>query len=84
MANAEALVYDFRVWLEVHKTEILALQIFYNQPYRRRELTYSMVKDVLDILKSDKPNMAPITDNCIIYHQFKETAELDSRMIEQD
>ncbi|WP_032913147.1 P-loop NTPase fold protein [Leptospira santarosai] len=25
-----------------------------------------------------------ITDNCIIYHQFKETAELDSRMIEQD
>ncbi|WP_032913923.1 hypothetical protein [Leptospira santarosai] len=24
------------------------------------------------------------TDNCIIYHQFKETAELDSRMIEQD
>ncbi|MDI7187976.1 DEAD/DEAH box helicase family protein [Leptospira santarosai] len=61
IANAEALVYDFRVWLEVHKTEILALQIFYSQPYRRRELTYSMVKDVLDILKSDKPNMAPIT-----------------------
>ncbi len=28
-------------------------------------------------------NFSP-TDNCIIYNQFKETAELDSRMIEQD
>ncbi|EMF80379.1 type III restriction enzyme, res subunit [Leptospira weilii serovar Topaz str. LT2116] len=59
-ATAEILAHDFRLWLEVHKTEILALQIFYNQPYRRRELTYSMIKEVLDILKSDKPNLAPI------------------------
>jgi type I restriction enzyme R subunit len=36
------------------------LQIFYNQPYRRRELTYSLIKEVLDKLKSDKPLMAPM------------------------
>lgn len=59
-ATAEVLVHDFQVWLEVHKTEILALQIFYNQPYRRRELTYTMLKEILDILKSEKPDLAPI------------------------
>jgi type I restriction enzyme, R subunit len=33
----------------------MALQIFYNQPFRRRELTYSMIKEVLEKLQNDKP-----------------------------
>jgi len=36
------------------------LQIFYNQPYRRRELTYAMIKDVLEKLRLDKPMLAPL------------------------
>ncbi len=58
--KAENLVRDFREWMEQHKDEITALQIFYNQPYRRRELTYSMIKDLLERLKLEKPLLAPL------------------------
>jgi type I restriction enzyme R subunit len=59
-AKATELVKDFTVWIEQHKDEITALQIFYDQPYRRRELTYSMIKEVLEKLKQDKPVLAPM------------------------
>ena len=39
--NAEAVAQDFRQYLEAHRDEIEALTIFYDQPHRRRELTYS-------------------------------------------
>ncbi len=58
--KAELLVRDFKDWMEAHKDEILALQIYYNQPYRRRELTFGMIKDLLDKLKTDKPLLAPL------------------------
>ncbi len=58
--QAELLVQDFKQWMEAHKDEITALQIFYNQPYRRRELTYQVIKDVLELLKADKPLLAPM------------------------
>ena len=39
---------DFTAWLEAHRDEITALQIFLLQPtYRRRELTFSMIKEAL-------------------------------------
>ncbi len=58
--KAQALIQDFTSYLEANKDEITALRIFYNQPYRRRELTYQMIKDVLERLKQEKPNMAPL------------------------
>lgn len=58
--KAEALVMDFKAWLEVHREEITALQIFYNQPYRRRELTYAMISDLVERLKLEKPLLAPL------------------------
>lgn len=58
--KAETLVHDFKTWIEQHKDEITALQIFYAQPYRRRELTYTMIKDVLEKLKAEKPVLAPM------------------------
>ncbi|OQD46980.1 restriction endonuclease subunit R, partial [Candidatus Brocadia sapporoensis] len=58
--KAETLVRDFKTWIEQHKDEIIALQIFYAQPYRRRELTYAMIKGVLERLKAEKPVLAPI------------------------
>ena len=57
--KAEQTVKDFKEFLELHKDEITALGIFYNQPYRRRELTYKMIKEVLELLKAQKPTLAP-------------------------
>jgi type I restriction enzyme R subunit len=36
------------------------LTIFYHQPQRRAGLTYAMIRQVLDKLKADKPNLAPL------------------------
>ena len=48
--KANELVKDFTAWMQQHKDELMALQIFYNQPFRRRELTYTMIKEVLEKL----------------------------------
>jgi type I restriction enzyme R subunit len=58
--NAAGLVKNFAAWIEAHKNEITALQIFYGQPYRRRELTYAMVKQLVELLRADKPTLAPL------------------------
>ena len=58
--RAENLIADFKTWIEQHKNEITALQIFYSQPFRRRELTYKMIQEVLEKLKLDKPLLAPM------------------------
>ena len=58
--KAQTLIQDFTAWIESHKDEITALQIFYSQPYRRRELTYKMIKDVYELLKTEKPFLAPL------------------------
>lgn len=58
--KAQTLIQDFTAWIESHKDEITALQIFYSQPYRRRELTYKMIKDVYELLKTEKPLVAPL------------------------
>ncbi|MBL7796734.1 MAG: DEAD/DEAH box helicase family protein [Saprospiraceae bacterium] len=59
-AGAESLVREFRDWIEAHKTEITALQIFYGQPYRRRDLSFKMIKDLAETLKNAKPALAPL------------------------
>ncbi|HET8865744.1 MAG TPA: type I restriction-modification enzyme R subunit C-terminal domain-containing protein [Gracilimonas sp.] len=58
--QAETLVENFKAFLEEHKDEIAALSIFYNEPYRRREVTFKMMKEVLDLIKQKKPQMAPL------------------------
>lgn len=57
--KARQVVQDFSAYIEAHKDEIIALGIFYDQPYRRRELTFAMIKEVLEILKREKPLLAP-------------------------
>jgi type I restriction enzyme R subunit len=59
-ATSAALVADFKAWIENHKDEYVALQIFYSQPYRRRELTYAMIKELLEQLTQDNPTLAPM------------------------
>jgi len=59
--NEEAikLIDEFKAYIIVNKDEITALQFFYAQPFQRRQLTHKMVKELVDKLKADKPNLAP-------------------------
>ena len=58
--QASRAVQDFKAYLEAHKDEIAALQIFYSQPHRRKDLTYAMIRELLERLKLDKPTLAPL------------------------
>lgn len=57
--KATETVKDFTEYLEINKDEIKALSIFYNQPYNRRDITFSMIKEVMEKLKLEKPLIAP-------------------------
>jgi len=57
--KAEEVVKSFREYIEANQDDITALSIFYDQPYRRRELTFRMIKDLLEKLKLEKPLLAP-------------------------
>lgn len=58
--NAEEVSEEFSDYLETHKDEIDALSIFYREPHRRKELTYSMIHELLEKLKADKPRLSPL------------------------
>jgi len=53
------LVQDFAEFIDRNKDEITALRIFYNLPYQRRSLTLAMIREVLEKLKTEKPQLAP-------------------------
>ncbi|GAB3049000.1 type I restriction endonuclease subunit R [Spirosoma pulveris] len=57
--GAAELVTQFRTYLETHKDEITALQLFYGEPYRRRELTYRLIKELFEKLKTEQPVLMP-------------------------
>lgn len=57
--KAAELVRDFTEWMDQHKDELLALQIFYNLAYRKRELSYTVIKDLYERLMADKPHLHP-------------------------
>lgn len=58
--NAESMVKDFTSFLEANRDQIEALTIFYSHPARRSEVTYAMIRKVLDIIKTDRPKLAPM------------------------
>lgn len=70
---ANNAITDFKAWIEAHKNEIMALQIFYAQPFRRRELSFKMIKDLYDLLVRQKPQLKP----AYIWDAF-ETQELQN------
>ncbi len=57
--KATETVKDFSDYLLQNKDEIQALSIFYNQPYNRRDITFKMIKEVMEKLKLEKPLLAP-------------------------
>ena len=59
--SAAELIKDFNEWMQQHKDELTALQIFYDQPFRRREITHAMIKQVSEKLLRDKPALAPLS-----------------------
>jgi type I restriction enzyme R subunit len=73
--KAREIVNDFSAYMEEHKDEIIALSIFYNQPYRLRELTSSMVKDILEKLKMDKPLLAPL----YVWQAYEQLEEVNGK-----
>ena len=54
--KANETINDFTAYLEQNKDEIKALSIFYNQPYNRREITFKMIKEVMEKLKAPTNN----------------------------
>lgn len=58
--NAQGLVDEFAEYLTSQQDSITALTIFFSQLYRRRELSFDMIREVLDKLKYDQPKLAPM------------------------
>ncbi|MGY2132372.1 type I restriction endonuclease subunit R [Hymenobacter sp. HD11105] len=50
----------FHAFLEEHQSEIIALQILYNQPWSDRELTHKQLKELADDMKRMHPSLTPI------------------------
>jgi type I restriction enzyme R subunit len=70
-AQAENLTQEFADYLASHKDHIEALSIFYDQPHRRREITNDMIHQILDLLRIDKPKLAPL-------HVWQAYSQLDN------
>ena len=58
-ANANAIAAGFQGLADAHRDEIEALSIWFGQPARRSEVTFAMVKALLDAIKADRPALRP-------------------------
>jgi len=56
--KAKQTIQSFEEFIAENKDEIIALRIFYDQPYQRRTLSYKMIKELRDKLVLTKPNLA--------------------------
>jgi type I restriction enzyme R subunit len=59
-SNAQAIAEEFDDYLRTNQNNIAALTIFFSQPYRRRELSFDLIRQVMDKLKADRPKLAPL------------------------
>jgi len=57
--KAHETIKDFSEYLALHKDEIKALSIFYDQPYNRWNITFKMIKDIMERIRLEKPLLAP-------------------------
>lgn len=58
--NAKALTLEFADYLREHQNDIDALTIYFQTPARRAEVSYDMVKTLLEQLRQDRPKLAPM------------------------
>lgn len=73
--KAEEVVQSFKEFIEQNKDEITALKLFYNQSFSRRELTYKMVKELLEFVKKNKPIFAPE----YVWQAYEQIEKVDDR-----
>src|SRR5690606_22593766 len=57
--NAKTLTQEFADYLLEHQNNIDALTIYFRTPARRAEVSYDMIKTLLDQLRQDRPKLAP-------------------------
>jgi type I restriction enzyme R subunit len=55
--QAQGVVDSFRAFIAANRDSFLALQIYYSQPYRRKELTFAMVQEVAEALQRPPYNL---------------------------
>jgi len=58
--NAKVLTSEFADYLVEQKDKIDALSIYFHTPARRSEVTYSQIKALLDVIKQERPKLAPV------------------------
>ncbi|PFG53392.1 type I restriction enzyme R subunit [Marinobacter sp. LV10R520-4] len=58
--NAKALTQEFADYLQEHRDNIEALSIYFQTPARRSDITYQMIRELLERLRSDRPKLAPL------------------------
>ncbi|HOI92047.1 MAG TPA: type I restriction-modification enzyme R subunit C-terminal domain-containing protein [Candidatus Rifleibacterium sp.] len=58
--KAKELVDAFAEWIAAHRDEFVALRIFYDQPYRRRDLTFTMIRELSEKMLLDRPAIAAL------------------------
>ena len=50
---------DFEAYLKENQDEIEALRIYFKQPHRRAEVSFKMLKGLLNKIKGERPNLMP-------------------------
>jgi type I restriction enzyme R subunit len=58
--NAQALSASFVEYLQQHANDIEAINIYFHIPARRAEVSYAMIKSLLERIKQDRPTLAPL------------------------
>ncbi len=58
--NARALTGEFADWLREKRDEITALGIYFALPFRRREVSARMIRDLCETLRRERPKLAPL------------------------
>ncbi|MCB2425500.1 DEAD/DEAH box helicase family protein [Methylophaga pinxianii] len=59
--NAKVITTEFAEYLTEHRDDIEALTIYFDTPVRRSQVTFQMIKDLLEHLQQDRPKLAPLS-----------------------
>ena len=78
--KATEIIAEFKTYVEQHKDEYVALQIFYAQPWRRRELSFAMIKELSEIIISHIPLLAPFN----VWKAYEQLENVNGRKPESE
>ena len=59
VSRAQKTITSFQKFIEQNKDELVALQVFYNQPYGQRQITHEMVKELAEALEHPPYELNP-------------------------